>query len=71
MEEYKRIMHNAAVMPGYNGTTTAAVVDKILDICGGQIFCNGALRDFVFTPITKNHYRFHTEDWYEKTYGRN
>lgn len=70
MQEYQRIMHNAAVMPGYHGVVTSDVVDQILDACGGQIFCQGSLRDFVFTPITPTSFKFHTEDWYAKTYGR-
>ena len=71
MQEYQRIMHNACAMPGYNGTTTSDVVDKILDACNGQVFCNGQLREFVFTPVTAKHFKFHTEDWYARTYGKN
>ena len=71
MKEYQRIMHNAASMPGYHGTTTADVVDQILDACGGQVICNGSIREFVFTPITQKSFSFKTEDWYAKTYGRN
>ena len=71
MTEYDRIMENAAVMPEYHGTTTVDVVEKILDRCNGQFFCNGQLREFVFTPITKSRYKFHTEDWYAKTYSKN
>lgn len=67
--EVDRIIHNSAKMPMYNGTTSASNVDKILDITGGQIFCNGSLRQFVFTPITANTFSFKTEDWYAKTYG--
>ena len=36
MSEYQRIMHNAAVMPGYNGVTSVDVVDKFLDDCAVQ-----------------------------------
>jgi len=70
MKEAIRIIHCAARMPMFHGSTTANVVDEILASCGGQIICNGHLREFVFTKITENSFTFKTEDWHKKTYGR-
>ena len=69
MTEAVRIINCAAKMPIFHGSTTADVVDGILASCGGQIICNGHLREFVFTRITEKSFTFKTEDWYEKTHG--
>ena len=70
MNEASRIMNNCATMPGYHGSTTAAVVDEILNICGGQIMCRGSLREIEFTPITKKSFLFKTVNWHDKHIGR-
>jgi hypothetical protein len=56
-----RIARNIAVMPGYHGTLTAKEVDEFCDRFSTQHFCNGHLRQIVFTPITANTFKFHTE----------
>lgn len=71
VEEANRIMRASCRVPLWHGSTTADVVDEILKSCGGQVICNGRLRNFVFTPITKNSFLFKTENWYEKVHGKN
>ena len=64
MSESGRIINNSCRMAIYHGTTTADVVDEILDKTGGQVMCGGYLREFVFTPITKKTFKFKTQGWY-------
>jgi len=61
MDEASRIAHNMCMMPGYHGTTTTEVVDEFCDRFGNWVFCNGYIRDVIFTPITKNTVAFRTE----------
>lgn len=44
-EEYRRIMHNACSMPGFNTTTTKLVAKALL--LQDWVFCNGDARSFV------------------------
>ena len=60
MNEATRIVRNAAVMPGFNTTTSVDVVNEILDRFGDSTFCNGELRKLVFSKITDKYYSFHT-----------
>lgn len=60
-ENVTRIARNIAVMPGYHGTMSAIEVDEFCDRFSTQQFCNGNLRQIVFTPITANTFKFHTE----------
>ncbi len=62
-ENVSRIANNIAAMPSYHGTMTAKEVDEFLERFSTQQFCNGHLRQIVFTPITKNTFKFHTEPW--------
>ena len=65
MKEAIMIMNNAAKIPLYHGSTIVNVVDEIMDSCGGQILCNGQLREFVFTRITDKSFKFKTENYNE------
>lgn len=56
-----RAAHNLCVMPACNGTMTNKEVDEYIDRFGTELFCNGEMRSVIFTPITKNHYKFHSE----------
>lgn len=58
--EAKRILHNMSVMPDYNGTTTADVVDYFCENWDTFILCRGYGRNVVFTPITAKTFSFRT-----------
>lgn len=58
--EADRIVGNMCRVPGFNGTTTPEIVDEIFLNFSNPIYCNGYLRDMVFTPITKNTIAFKT-----------
>ena len=60
MEEAERILSCCAVVPIWHGSTTVEVVDKIMDICGGEVLCNGRLRKFEFKQITPKTFSFKT-----------
>lgn len=60
-ENVTRIAQNIAVMSGYHGTMTAEEVDEFCERFNTKQFCNGYLRQIVFTPITTNTFKFHTE----------
>ena len=70
MEEAQRIITGAAQMPAYHGSTTIDVVDRIMEICGGQVMCCGHLREFEFEKVTNKSFKFKTVDWYDKTYPK-
>ena len=59
--EASRLLRNMSSMAGYHGTTTAAVVDYMCENYSMTIFCNGLLRNIVFTPITTKNFSFKTE----------
>ena len=59
--EAKRILDNMARVAGYHGTTTKEVVDYFCENWSMTVFCNGQLRNIIFTPITANHFAFKTE----------
>ena len=61
-ENVTRIARNLSVMPGYHGTVTAKEVDEFCERFSTQQFCNGYLRQIVFTQITGNTFKFHTEE---------
>jgi len=61
MNEAERILNNMARMPGYHGTTTKDVVDEMCERFSLAVFCNGHLRNIVFTPITDKSFSFKTE----------
>ena len=58
--EADRIVGNMSRMPGFHGTTTAAIVDEICDRFSTFFYCNGCGRNMVFTPITANTIAFKT-----------
>lgn len=60
--EATMIANNMARMPGYEGTTTAEVVDNILSRFSTLIFCNGYGRRMIFTKITDKFFSFKTVD---------
>ena len=55
-----RIAGNISVMPGYHGTMTAKEVDEYCIRFSNPSFCNGSMRQVIFTPITKNVFKFHS-----------
>ena len=59
--EAKRLLDGMARMPGYHGTTTLDVVDYFCENWSMTVFCNGQLRNIVFTPITQKSFSFKTE----------
>ena len=63
MSEANRILGNCARVPQYHGSVTADEVDEIMGICGGEVFCNGHLREFVFKKITPKTFTFKTIPW--------
>jgi hypothetical protein len=68
-KEANRIMNNCARIPGWHGTISKQIVNEILESCGGEIMCNGHLREFEFTTITPDMYSFKTVNWYDKHRG--
>jgi hypothetical protein len=60
--EASRILGNMSRGAGYHGTTTADVVDYMCQNYSMTVFCNGYLRNIVFTPITQKSFSFKTED---------
>ena len=56
-----RILGNMSSMAAYHGTTTADVVDYFCENWSMTVFCNGYLRNVIFTPITPRHFSFKTE----------
>lgn len=59
--EAHRILSNMSSMAGYHGTTSAEVVDYMCENYSLTVFCNGYLRNVVFTPITTRNFAFKTE----------
>ena len=59
--EARRILGNMSRMAGYHGTTTADVVDFMGENYSMTVFCNGLLRNIVFTQITAKSFAFKTE----------
>ena len=59
--EASRLLGNMSRMAGYHGTTTADVVDYMCQNYSMTVFCNGYLRNIVFTPITQKSFSFKTE----------
>ena len=59
--EARRILGNMSRMAGYHGTTTADVVDFMCENYSMAVFCNGLLRNIVFTQITAKSFAFKTE----------
>jgi hypothetical protein len=60
-QEARRILNNMSSMAGYHGTTTADVVDYMVENWSMTVFCNGQLRNIIFTPITGRNFSFKTE----------
>jgi len=60
-KEASRLLNNMSSMAGYHGTCSAAVADYIAENYSMTVFCNGCLRNIIFTPITQKHYSFKTE----------
>ena len=60
-KEASRLLRNMSSMAGYHGTCSTAVADYMVENFSMTVFCNGLLRNIVFTPVTKNHYSFKTE----------
>jgi DeoR/GlpR family transcriptional regulator of sugar metabolism len=60
-KEASRLLGNMSSMAGYHGTTTADVVDYMAEKYSMTVFCNGLLRNIVFTPITSKTFSFKTE----------
>jgi hypothetical protein len=60
-KEASRLLGNMSSMAGYHGTCSAAVADYIAENYSMTVFCNGCLRNIIFTPATKNFYSFKTE----------
>ena len=60
-KEASRILGNMARMAGYHGTTTSDVVDYMCENYSMTVFCNGLLRNIVFTPMTSRNFSFKTE----------
>jgi hypothetical protein len=69
MNESSRIMGNCATNPYWNGTCSREEVNEILSH-GDTVICNGHLREFEFTMITPETYKFKTVDWYDKKHNR-
>jgi len=61
-KEASRILGNMARVAGYHGTTTVDVVDYMCANYSMTVFCNGCLRNIIFTPITSKSFSFRTED---------
>lgn len=59
--EASRILRNMSCMAGYHGTTSADVVDYMCENYSLTVFCNGYLRNVVFTHITARNFAFKTE----------
>ena len=59
--EASRILVNMSQVAGYHGTTTADVVDFMCENYSMTVFCNGLLRNIIFTPITAKSFAFKTE----------
>jgi len=60
-KEARQILGNMSGMAGYHGSCSAAVVDYMVENYSMTVFCNGYLRNIVFTPITHKNYSFKTE----------
>ena len=59
--EASRLLGNMSIMADYHGTCSAAVAEHIVENYSMTVFCNGLLRNIVFTPCIRNHYSFKTE----------
>lgn len=60
--EASRLLRNMSVSAGWHGTCSAAVADYIAENYSMTVFCNGYLRNIIFTPATRNYYSFRTEE---------
>lgn len=59
--EAKRLLDGMARMSAYHGTTTIDVADYFCENWSMTVFCNGQLRNIIFTPITAKNFSFKTE----------
>lgn len=60
-KEANRLLGNMSNVAGYHGTCSAAVADFIMENYSMTVFCNGLLRNIVFTPISQKNFSFKTE----------
>lgn len=60
-KEASRLLGNMSSMAGWHGTCSAELADYIAENYSMTVFCNGYLRNIIFTPATRNHYNFKTE----------
>lgn len=66
--EARRLLDGMSSMAGYHGTTTVEVVDYMCENYSMTVFCNGNLRNIIFTPITAKNFSFKTESaWQPST----
>ena len=59
-KEASRLLGNMSSMADYHGACSAAVADYMAENYSMTVFCNGLLRNIIFTPITRNQYSFKT-----------
>jgi hypothetical protein len=61
-KEASRLLRCMSSMAGFHGTCSAAVADYMAENYSMTVFCNGYLRNIIFTPATRNYYSFRTEE---------
>lgn len=60
-QEVSRVMRFLAGMPSAESTLTETQVNYWLDNYSLTLFCNGELRQVIFTSITSTRYKVHTK----------
>lgn len=60
-QEVSRAMRFLAGMKSAETTLTEMQVNYWLDNHSSTLFCNGELRQVIFTPITSTRYKVHTK----------
>lgn len=58
--EARRLLDGMSRIAAYHGTTTVDVVDYMCENYSMTVFCNGQLRNIVFTPVTAKNFSFKT-----------
>lgn len=59
--EARQALNHMASFPESSGALPTAVVDYMVREWSDTVFCQGTLRQIVFTPVTPNTYRYKTE----------
>lgn len=60
-ENVNRALNNFSSVPIWIAYLSQDEVNELIDCVGDWVFCNGRIREFVFTPLTKDRIKVTTK----------